>query len=76
LESAMMETPRSKTGLLGRNAKDMRLRAWGELRAVRQLHGGWWSFQCEAGHVSRLNGVDVRREDKLGRPAKCKECGR
>ena len=74
---AFAQDPRGSNGLVGRAAVDMRLRTWGEFEAISQGFGGYWRMRCLAkGHEALLNGTSIRREDKLGRPAKCKECGR
>lgn len=69
-----LRTPRSKDGLVGRGAVDMRKRQWGELRAVSQGFAGHWWFECPKGHRALRNANQIRTDDKRGKPARCKEC--
>jgi hypothetical protein len=58
--------------LVGKNAKDMRLRHWGDLKAISQGSQGYWTFQClVCGHTFLLNGNLVRQRDVKGRPNHC-----
>lgn len=73
----MMETPRSKTGLIGRNAIEMRHRKWGELTAIRQsMQRGWWWFRHDGADQAEftLDAGKVRKDDAKGIEAKCPLC--
>ena len=68
--------PRSKAGLIGKAAIDMRERDWDGFKALRQGGNGFWWFLGPCGHTALIFGQLVRNRVKEGKRVNCPACSR